>query len=683
MMLALACIAGAQQPTGVTLTLSTKGDRTQFRMGEQIDVDLHFVAAKPGACFLSGSGIDRRYVRQPEFDFFTTEPEDAAADPLIDSGTLVSGGLGRLFGRVPLTSTHVPGIVNDWISFRKPGRYRVVAHSTRVSPDDAGAPPATLHSNAIEIEIMAAEPEWRKRQLQEALSTLAGDPSAEEEVRKAARTLRFLETRDVVPHLARLFENGPLSAQQDLRAGLLASPYRDEVIAAMEQAMEAPGFPVTAYWLGTLMQIEYSRRYGARDPMPQNDPEALRRWMEADKRYTERFRPIQEAYTAKLAAAVSRKQEKARAVSLEALLTGSDPGSQPAVRKALVSNFAALPADVQWRLLMQWRQIGGADLEPALRIIAARPGQARDVALERLLELNPAAARQIVIDRLRAGDLGDPRGQEPRSWLFLPDKELPEIEAALAASLTTNPAAGTLVARYATPAVLPQVLAALDRNPQAICHSALSAYLFRVDPVTGRQRLALAREQGSCALYIPQHAAALVMSPALEQAAITDLASPDPMVRRSAQSILQYGGSAAAEQPLWDSFSHLRGRPLAPLEDGVEVGFVDALIKSYGWVLTPEKLDAVAAHCITDRCRDFARSERRWLDRPVRIIIGPEGPWSVMLGGAQTYTQQQTRDKLRQFPRGTTFQMPPGNHFPARTGQIRTMLSEAGMAVVN
>ena len=54
-----------------------------------------------------------------------------------------------------------------------------------------------------------------------------------------------------------------------------------------------------------------------------------------------------------------------------------------------------------------------------------------------------------------------------------------------------------------------------------------------------------------------------------------------------------------------------------------------------------------------------------------------------MVGGAQTYTQQQTRDKLRQFARTTKFQLPPGKRFQTRCDELRTMLADAGMSIVN
>jgi hypothetical protein len=667
-------------------------------MGEQIDAELRFESTTPGRYRVFSAGIDRRYARDPEYDSFTAEPAADARDPLFDSGTLMAGAMIRGFGCPALGATPLvaAGIVNDWISFRKPGTYRIRAESARVYRGEQAPERIRLVSNAIEIEIVAPEAGWRERQLKAAVAVLESARSQttsenHEAIRRAARILRFLETREAVPHLVRFFEQGPPDAQQDIRAGLMASPHRAEVIAAMEQAIEAPDAAITGYWMGTLMQIEYARRFGPRgDPIPRNDPEALKRWMEADRGYMERFTGIQEHYNGRLAGAVWRKRGAARAISLEALLGEGSPALRNEVRQKLAAEFAALPDSVQLRLLMRWQEIGGPELEPALISLAEKPGMARNAALDRLLELNPAAARRIILARIRSGDLGDPRSQQPQAFLFLPDERLPELDNSLVEALDKGTLGPALVARYATDAALRRVLGWLERNPQAICYTAISAYLFRVFPARAASVLAEARRRsGGCGLNLPQNAAYLVMSPGLERAAIGDLSNDDPIIRRAAQTILQHAGSGAAEQPLWEAFARMREKPAAPMEEGIETGFVDALIQRFGWVLTPEKLDALERTCATARCRDFARSQRRFLDRPITISTSPQGPWHVMVGGCLTFTPKQTLEKIRQFPRGTAFRLPRAGRqqgewfWRTRTEELRKLLNEASMTTVD
>jgi hypothetical protein len=133
--------------------------------------------------------------------------------------------------------------------------------------------------------------------------------------------LRFLEVREACSPLARFFEHGPQNASKDLRAGLFASPYRNDVIAAMELSINAPDIPISYYYFGTLVELAAALRLG---PQPDavsesRDPEGYKRWMEEHKRYLDRQEPIATEYATKLALAAKRKQGEARAVTLETL----------------------------------------------------------------------------------------------------------------------------------------------------------------------------------------------------------------------------------------------------------------------------------------------------------------------------------------------------------------------------
>lgn len=201
--------------------------------------------------------------------------------------------------------------------------------------------PVLLRSNPLEIEVVRPEPGWAAAQLEQAIATLEpGDPPnpaigqhvdmrAEElrpEQARAGRVLRFLEMRDAVRALVRFFENGPRAAQQDVHAGLFGSPYRSEVIAAMEQAVAAPDVPITYYYLATLMELVSASRMGPSPLYPFQDTEAHKAQAQEHSRYLERMKPIEAEYFAKLAQATGRKRGQALAVSLATLVTR---GPQP------------------------------------------------------------------------------------------------------------------------------------------------------------------------------------------------------------------------------------------------------------------------------------------------------------------------------------------------------------------
>jgi hypothetical protein len=76
-----------------------------------------------------------------------------------------------------------------------------------------------------------------------------------------ARTLRFLGTREAAQALVRFALNGPPGAQDEIRKGLLESPYRDEIIAELEAGIAAPPGAQVSQGLGdTLFML--TRRQG-------------------------------------------------------------------------------------------------------------------------------------------------------------------------------------------------------------------------------------------------------------------------------------------------------------------------------------------------------------------------------------------------------------------------------------
>jgi hypothetical protein len=331
----LASAAFAQNPRDVTFTLALKDGRTTFRMGEPVEVELRFGSTSAGR-YLADLYPERRFVRLSRFDTFLVEPKENTADPLADipaqfQSTVSS--VGPTARQLSWETLVVSRQLNESISFRSPGRYRISARTTRLTTADQSARTVPLQSNSIEIEVVAPEPGWAAAQLRDAVATLAAwgpappkigqivDPRIEEAVARAARVLRFLEVREAVQPLARFFEHGPQNAQQDLRAGLFASPYRNDVIAAMELSINAPDIPISYYYFGTLVELAAALRLG---PQPDavsesRDPEGYKRWMEEHKRYLDRQKPIATEYATKLALAAERKQGEARALTLETL----------------------------------------------------------------------------------------------------------------------------------------------------------------------------------------------------------------------------------------------------------------------------------------------------------------------------------------------------------------------------
>src|SRR5262245_18548771 len=297
----LASAAWAQ----VSLTLATKDGKSKFRIGEAIEVELKFQATEPAKYEVWTNSLVRQ-VRRPEFDHFTVEPSAAVADPLADIFAQMSGGGGNVPKPVSVSSvaTAVRLPMNEWLSIRQPGHYKIVVETTRVVTTE-NRTPVSLRSNTVEIDLIEPESGWTEGSLRQAVATLEQpdlpqpkigeeyDPRPRQahdaDAADAARVLRFLETVEAARALARFYEHGPVMAQGELRAGVFASPHRSEVIAAMEEAIATPDVPVNYSYLSTLIELVNLSRYGPTPDYTAKSSDEIRKWIdEVQKPYRDR-----------------------------------------------------------------------------------------------------------------------------------------------------------------------------------------------------------------------------------------------------------------------------------------------------------------------------------------------------------------------------------------------------------
>ena len=680
----------------VSFTLATKDRKSRFRVGEAIEVELRFQATEPGKYGVWTTSLVRQ-VRRPEFDHFTVEPSTGVADPLVDIFAQMSGGGGRLPRAVPLSS--VPTVVgvpmNEWLSIRHPGHYRITAETTRVVSTDNPPTTVTLHSNTIEIDLVEPEPGWTESSLRQAVATLERpdppqpkigeefDPRPREvhdaDAAAAARVLRFLETKEAARALARFYEHGPVMAQSELRAGLFASPHRSEVIAAMEEAIAAPDVPVNYSYLGALIEMVNLTRYGPTPDYTPKGPDEIRKWIdEVQKPYRDKSQSTEPEYFKRLADAIGTKEGPARAISLETLINRGAQFAGPDLQKGIAENFAALPEVSQQSLLTSgWVNISSPAMEPVVRSIAGGNSPLRDSALVRLWEFDPGAARAVTLERIRKADIAPGPYNDYRVLLTLPEAMLPGMDDALVTAWEQDKRVDTLIARYASERATGALRAWAERFPSGICDGALAAYFFRVDPTWAASEVVRLRmgRPGSCLISLGPNED-LLMSPGLERQAIEDLENPDLMIRRSALTMLQSGGSAAAEMPLLDAFVRRQ-------DERLDDGFVAALLNAAGWVASKETADRARAACMTDSCRKQVDSARQRLQPPIKVALDPGLSGYAMVGAVIVRGPKQFESKIVQFPKGTVFDLGPKNpdnaYRKARLDEARKIVEGAGM----
>jgi hypothetical protein len=308
-----------QNPADVTLVLAPKNGKTTFRLGEQIDLE-----------FRLSTTSTRRYLVDPLYRgnsrsvrsirLITVEPATGTVDPLLDLPATMEGYGGGVMSTGPqyLSDKPIvaPVILNEFVSFRVPGRYRVTGTFGKI-----GIP---LQSNTLEIEIVAAEPGWADATLQEALARLRArtncqyvesngrlnlTPQCEAVAWDVSRTLRFLETREAALAMVEFFPEPGIYSREQFRLGLFASPYRKEILEAMEAQLVSPSVPIDDQWLNTMIELAGVAKAG---------PRPIGNELE-ERRYQEQFPPMAKHYYDRLADAASLKQGEAKNITIRTL----------------------------------------------------------------------------------------------------------------------------------------------------------------------------------------------------------------------------------------------------------------------------------------------------------------------------------------------------------------------------
>ena len=371
LLMLLAGSALAQSPD-VSLRVETASGRTQFRIGETIDMKLTFESTVADKWIVHYTGRRSLFGREE----FLVSPKEGTSDPL---GVRKSVGGSEIAGVVVLGKPWSMDVdLNQWVRFERPGRYRVRA---LVHVSDKRGQNLAVTSNETEIEIVAADREWLAQQLRQAVAVLDAPASTDQQAfnarASAARTIWYLDTPESVREAARLL--GALDEQtaQTLQLALQGSAHQDVAIAAMKQLLRSPDQPVTSPFLQTLASLEATQkvRHDAADPGA----------------------PFQELRT-ELGSVVERKRGDARAISLKTLLDGARPEAVSANMRAEIAGlFSDLPFQQQKELLTsQWKRIAGPAMIPALLRIyenaPAVPGLQQSLApeaVQRLYELTP------------------------------------------------------------------------------------------------------------------------------------------------------------------------------------------------------------------------------------------------------------------------------------------------------
>lgn len=684
--------AQAQEPPAqdvpVTLMLSVAGERRQFRPGEIIPLELTFRTRVPDRFVLDSSSYGRTGVQA--LDTFRIEPVDGVSDALLDyyaSGGFVASLLGS---RTPLDGQPhtVRRQLNEWFRLDTPGIYTVTVRSDRVldlSQQTTNARPVVaVESNPVPFEILPFDMTWGETELARALKLLATDRG--DDHGEACRILRFLGTPLAVREIVRRLERDRTCAF-DYTAGLFTAPDRRDVVRQLEEGLRRADQLITRQYLRTLAVLSiYADRPELR---PAQTPDVMG-GLPSERPLASQPALVAEAvarYAEVAAASLPDKTGDARAVTLAELLeyarsapVGSGIDAE-ALRTQLAGELDLLPAYWLRGLLdYQWPLTARPEALPALRRLADGTDEIADLALRRLYELDPDDGRARILAQVR----NPPRQATLRTLGVLPDRELPELDDTLASNVEsdlTDLRAG-LLQRYASPSVVPRILAWIDERVERLAcqpQTYALAYLLRASPADGvplLERVLAAREGTGCYQFVLRGLASLLMTPELEAAAIARLDDPHPRVVLGAITALGLSGSPSARAPIRAHFERWHdtwsGREdelrssfvvvddaalLAGMQQQLERAYLAALGSGRGWWTRTPELEALRDLCVTDGCRRegdalITRAGSRVID--VRAFSGP-AELRIQVGQYDLDSLEALRAKLAQYPPGTVF----------------------------
>jgi len=704
----------------VVLQASLASDQTQFHIGERIPLRLAFSSAVANRYEINMAKYDRS--GRMNYEQFELSPGTGAVDPLQSRLGGIGGGLTNFQFLSPEPWTITLNL-NEWLRFTQPGTYRLSVNSYRVSVKDSasglGTSPILVRSNEVTFKIVPATKDWQRKILTEAVAVLdlpapSKPPDLEKYVnssRQALEDLRFLGTAEATSQLAKRLRGENLGGLDYVcMLGLLSSPDSEAARRALERELADPDHPISDIFINTLRTLY----------VDVGDPH--QDWKRADSRAVEA-----------LIAALPAKRGKALATSLGTAvnMAWNSAGVSEQTTKALVdqtvSLFDQLPLEQQNTLLTyRWDKIGGPNMLPILRryaeayqdfpqmreMNAYRSLELSATALKHWYELDPAGARPAIIREITR-----PRPRFGARILgILPDKTIPELDFALADHLAAASDfdglanIASLIGRYATDAILPQVTARLDPLiGKWACgiQDPLLAYLLRVNPSLARPRIeqavaARGKDFSACNHGMFQSIAEIYYGPTLEEIGTHSLNDPDPQVAMTAATMLGKYGSPAAESPLRESYAAWTaawtGRESeldltfadSPGERGYQLGLGEnlamALATAKSWLMDQAALQRLAEQTHVKRVRDHLDDYlKTWQNRPI-IISVHNNPAPLGLEAQVVQYEFHSVDELEstliQFPAGTEFlfQSPAENSTADnRTlAELRTFLIDRG-----
>jgi hypothetical protein len=257
-----------------------------FHRGEVIQAKLS-LASNRQAGLTALPGTRRGFFRE----IFVWEPEKDAVDPFtLDPRIRVGDQLGSGWSEEKAREIEV----NEWVQFRRPGRYVLHAILKRIVPeqpmgkDRKPKPWCELRSNNETVEILPPDARWEVAELARIDRLLESSATRF----AAASALRYLNTPEAAVALARWYLRLTGEPENsELAKGIFESQHASGAQAELEKALRS-AVPFTENALGTLALLEVRNQFVNR-PRP-SEPKAASAW---SREYWALFDSVKAKYT--------------------------------------------------------------------------------------------------------------------------------------------------------------------------------------------------------------------------------------------------------------------------------------------------------------------------------------------------------------------------------------------------
>jgi hypothetical protein len=646
----VAPVLAVENPTDLEFRIRFVRDRATYHAGESIEVEISY-----------SSEAEKKYRAiwtSPRLEHGNMTLQISPIDGVMDLRDLIRGWAGSFLssdgylGPEPRTE-HLE--LSDWYRFRKSGHYSLVITSKAVSlmkgaDEGGGEELLTLESNALEFDILAADPSWSAAELTE-IERVVDHSEDPQELYPALHRLAILDTPASVRKLVQLYlAQGPQGdPSTSLYQGLNNSSQIDLVIELLESSLSDPKQNSRGIGADLLAELEVRRAMGVFPRRP-DDPEKLKAW---EQRVEERNKAY-ERYFAKanalLLSSMERRTGPERTAAIYEAWNNAERqnGQKPSVPQALsqlrsdVLGIAQelTPGNRVQILYSLWPTQPHAQLKPVvLSLVESRSREDRfslDEGYKFWCEGWPRECSSAILsDAVHPGTL-----TSKNAVFLVAEAEHPEFDEILSARLKDHEMklnswesqrTAAVILRAGSRKLQPAVDEMLDEytsQPRYACEleAYLIGYLFRVAnaDATKRSMEETLGEQKPCGSELLRTLHQVCYTDELIPVAIKALNSPNLGSAGTAALFLAQHGPASAEETLWRRLEALReawNERAAELREAetrmavsgiqsqaalLEQELVSGLMTGVNWKLTLAEQERLREGCLTNKCREIA-----------------------------------------------------------------------------